>query len=111
MPAVKRPKRHRRRTFLREWRNYRKMTLEQVAALIGYDHSNLVRLETGKIPYNQDHLELLAGVYRCEPTDLISRDPEGDPNGAEIARQFAAAPPDLQRQAAAVLGALLHPKR
>jgi len=75
MPSVKRPPRQRRRTYLREWRTYRQMTLEQVAAQIGYDHSNIVRLERGQIPYNQDHLELLAGVYRCEPADLITRNP------------------------------------
>ena len=78
MPAVKRPKRHRRRTYLREWRKYRRMTLVQVARQLNFDHSSLQRLETGQTPYTQDHLEQLAEIYRCDPVDLISRDPERD---------------------------------
>ena len=54
MPGKQRPPRRRRPTYFREWRKYRDMTLEQVAKNIDYDHSNIQRLETGKIPYNQD---------------------------------------------------------
>lgn len=92
MPAVKRPKRVRRRTFLREWRQYRRMTLEQVAARISYHYTNLVRIEAGTVQYTQDLLEQLAEVYLCSPADLLSHSP-----------QLAAAPPDRQRQAAAPL--------
>jgi transcriptional regulator with XRE-family HTH domain len=80
---------------------YRQMTLEQVGKLTHYDHSNIQRLEMGKIPYNQDHLELLAGVYRCEPTDLISRDPLAESDRVE--------PPStaLKAQIAAVLAEMI----
>ena len=98
MPGVKRPARHRRPAYFRQWRNYRRMTLEQVAKAIGYDHSNIQRLETGKIPYSQDIVELLAREYRCEPADLISRDPtveERRPPEPPIKDQVAAALAEL----------------
>jgi transcriptional regulator with XRE-family HTH domain len=100
MPSVRRPPRNRRPTFLKQWRIYRQMTLEQVGKLTHYDHSNIQRLETGQIPYNQDHLELLAGIYRCEPIDLISRNPLTDPDPREpssnaIKAQIAAALAEL----------------
>jgi transcriptional regulator with XRE-family HTH domain len=107
MPAVKRQPRARRRTFLREWRQYRNLSLAKVGQMIGWDHSSLQRLETGHTPYNQDHLELLAQVYMCEPQDLISRDPNSPGEANELARQIAAAPASVQRQAKAVIQAIL----
>lgn len=39
-------------------------------------HQNLGKIERGIVPYNQVLLELLAEELRCEPADLIVRDPE-----------------------------------
>lgn len=113
MPAVKRPKRRRQRTYLREWRKYRNMTQEQVAALIGYHHSNLLRVELGKTQFTQDLLEKLAEVYRCTPADLLSRDPEADTYSdvAPIVRRIASATPAQREQISAVIAALLNAKK
>lgn len=108
MPSVKRPKRARRRTYLREWRKYRQMTLEQVAKILNFDHSSLQRLETGQTPYSQDHLEQLAEIYRCQPTDLISRDPNEDP--VDMLRQWAQASPAALRRIEEVLARLKTPR-
>jgi transcriptional regulator with XRE-family HTH domain len=35
----------------------------------------LSRIERGETPYSQDILEAIASVLRCEPADLIMRDP------------------------------------
>jgi len=43
-------------------------------------HQNLGKIERGLVPYNQVLLEVLAEELRCEPADLIIRDPES-PNG------------------------------
>ena len=66
--------------FLRAWRKYRGYTLEQIAERIGMTHQNLGKIERGAVPYNQHLLERLAEEYRCEPADLIIRDPL-DPDG------------------------------
>ena len=63
------------RHFIREWRKAKNLTLEQLAERIGMTHQNLGKIERGKVPYNQVLLELIAEELRCEPADLIMRDP------------------------------------
>lgn len=63
------------RHFIRAWRKDRGLTLEQLAERIGMTHQNLGKIERGLVPYNQVLLELLADALRCEPADLIMRDP------------------------------------
>jgi len=80
MPPVKKPQRQRLRHFIKEWRDYRDLTQEQVADRIGVSATTFGRIEGNKIPYNQDFLELAADALRCEPWDLLHVDPnkEGD---------------------------------
>lgn len=70
----------RQRTFLREWRKHRHKTLEAVADHLHMSHSQLSRIERQQQPYNQELLEALADLYRCDVVDLIIRDPS-DPEG------------------------------
>ena len=91
MPEKRGSQHKRRRTYLREWRLYREMTPQQVAALIGRDDSTLTRLETGKSAYTQRTLEQLAEVYHCDVTDLLSHDPTR-PNVAAEASSLRDAP-------------------
>lgn len=66
--------------YIREWRKHRDLTLEQLAERIGMTHQNLSKIERGKVAYTQPLLEKLAEEFRCEPADLIVRDPS-DPGG------------------------------
>lgn len=75
MPPVKKPTRQRRRHFIKEWREYRHLTQEQVADRVGIAATTWGRIENGKSPYNQDFLEEAAYALQCEPWDLINRDP------------------------------------
>jgi transcriptional regulator with XRE-family HTH domain len=75
MPPVPKPKRVRSRHFIQEWRKFRNLTQEQVAARIGISRTNYLRAEAGKVPYSQDILELLADALNCSPADLLMRDP------------------------------------
>ena len=43
-------------------------------------HATLSRIERGKLPYNQNLVEILAQVYRTDRASLIMRDPS-DPDG------------------------------
>jgi transcriptional regulator with XRE-family HTH domain len=75
------PKPKRRETFIKAWRKFRGLSL--IAAVerlaletdIELSDSQLSRIERGEQPYNQDLLEALAVTYRCDPQDLIMRDP------------------------------------
>lgn len=82
--------------FLREWRKHRGLSMEAAleagSALvedrllaegeegslrkIGLSQPNLSRIETGKLPYNQALLEILAEVYRTDIPSLIMRNPD-----------------------------------
>jgi transcriptional regulator with XRE-family HTH domain len=75
------PKPARRPTFIRAWRKHRELTLAQVADRLQVElevdisEGQLSRIERGETPYSQDILEAVAQVLRCEPADLIMRDP------------------------------------
>jgi len=73
-----RPKPSRPRHFIRQWRNYRRLTLEQLAERVGVTHGALSQLERGLVNYTQPMLESLAFALQCEPADLIMRDPESE---------------------------------
>lgn len=75
------PKPARRPTFIRAWRKHRGLTLGQLADRLKVElevdisEGQLSRIERGETPYSQDILEAVAQVLRCEPADLIMRDP------------------------------------
>lgn len=75
MPPSRLKKPQFRRTFLKEWREHRGYTQEQAAAMIQMDRSNLSRVERAEIPYSQALLEAAAEAYRCEPVDILIRNP------------------------------------
>ena len=72
-------KRH-RRTFIRDWRQSRGLTLEQLANRIGITHASLSRIERGLQPYSQPLLEAIAHALQTDPASLLTRDPT-DPEG------------------------------
>lgn len=69
-----------KRTFIREWRKYRNLTLEQLAERVGISHGQLSKVERGKKPYKQELLEALADKLDTDPASLLMRDPS-DPEG------------------------------
>jgi transcriptional regulator with XRE-family HTH domain len=66
--------------FLRQWREHREYTLEQVGEAVGISHAQLGRIERRLQPYNQGLLEALADLYRTDPASLLMRDPS-QPDG------------------------------
>jgi transcriptional regulator with XRE-family HTH domain len=65
----------RRPTFIRQWRKARDLSQAKLAERIGISVPQLSRIETGEQEYRQDLLELIAEALRCEPADLLMRDP------------------------------------
>lgn len=70
----------RRRIFVREWRKHRGLTQAQLAERIGIDQGQLSKIENRKRQYDEEFLALAADALRCEPVDLLIRDPT-DPDG------------------------------
>lgn len=65
----------RRPIYLREWREYRNMTLEQVAEALDITAGAVSQVELGKNNYTRAMLEFLADLYNCTPADLLMRNP------------------------------------
>jgi transcriptional regulator with XRE-family HTH domain len=71
--------RPRLRTFFREWRKYRGLTLEAAAERADMTAGNLSAMERGAQGYTQAGLEALAEAYKCDPGQLLTVDPsKGD---------------------------------
>lgn len=64
-----------RHTFIKKWRKHRGLTQEQLAERLGLTQATIARIERGEISYTQPVLEAMAEALRCEPADLIMRDP------------------------------------
>jgi transcriptional regulator with XRE-family HTH domain len=66
--------------FLRQWREYRDLSEDQVATAMGISKASVSRVETGETPYTQDFIEAYALAVDCTAADLITRPPD-DPDG------------------------------
>ena len=75
MASVKKPKRRRTSTYIKAWRDFRNLTQDRVSERIGISRENYGRIENGKVPYNQDFLELCSLALNCTVADLLERDP------------------------------------
>jgi transcriptional regulator with XRE-family HTH domain len=64
-----------RRTFIREWRQHRGLTLEQLADRLDVTASHLSMLERGQRGYAQETLERLAEALQTDPASLLMRNP------------------------------------
>lgn len=112
-PAGIRLKRPLQRPFIAEWRGYRDLSQEALAArvedLLGtsFSASTLSRIENAKNPYSQRQLEAIAAALRCEPADLIMRNPLSEDALWSIVESLRKATPAQREQVRAVADALL----
>lgn len=81
------------KTFIKEWREYRGLSLRRLAQRLEIDgpietfsHASLGRIENGKQPYSQPILEALAVALNCSVVDLLSRDPYKDGEVIDLMR-------------------------
>lgn len=107
MPPVKKPERERQRTYFAEWREFRGLKQFEAADRLEIDASTLSRLENGKSPYDQDILERLALLYRCDADDLLSNNPLQPDAPRLVYSKLKHVSPDLQERALAIVDALL----
>jgi transcriptional regulator with XRE-family HTH domain len=72
------PRKQHRRTYIRQWRQHRNLTLEKLADRVGMTASALSYLERGQSAYTQETLERLAEALMTDPASLLMRNPEDD---------------------------------
>lgn len=70
--------------FIREWRQYQQLSIEQLAAKVGLSTSMISQLERGKSGYTQSTLEKVADALDCEPWQLLACQNPGE--GANLWR-------------------------
>jgi transcriptional regulator with XRE-family HTH domain len=68
----------RRRIFLKQWREYRGLTQEQLADRMGWSVGNVSQLERGLQGYSDDGLAALADILQCTPGQILDVDPTDD---------------------------------
>lgn len=93
-----------RHTFIRDWRKWRKLTLERLADRVGVSVGALSQLERGDVGYTQPMLEALADALNCEPADLITYSPKAV---GDLRQIWAKIPQEDQGQALKVLQAFI----
>lgn len=70
----------RQRHFIKEWRKFRGLNQEQLADRLGISRPQVSKWEKHTRQPDLTELEALAEILRCEPADLLMRDPT-DPEG------------------------------
>jgi transcriptional regulator with XRE-family HTH domain len=70
-----RPKRARRLTFIKQWREHRNLTQDELAERLETSKASISRIEGGQQAYTQDFLEACADALRTDPASLLMRDP------------------------------------
>ena len=71
-------KRQFRRTYIREWRKYRELTLEELASRVDMTASHFSMLERGQRGYTQETLEAIAVALQTSDGALLTRNPLDD---------------------------------
>lgn len=66
----------RRKTYFREWREFKNLTLEKAGALVDMSGAQLSRIETGKSDWTWGFVERLAEAYGTDPDSLLNRHPD-----------------------------------
>lgn len=94
------PKPRQRRTYIKEWREQRGWSQEELADMVGVTQETISRLENGKIAYTQPTLEAIADKLACEIGDLTDHDPTKDGVLVQLARSI---PKEHREQAANIL--------
>lgn len=75
-----------RKTYIREWRKHRHLTLEQLANRVGMTPSGLSLLERGQSGYTQGILEALAEALATTPSALLDVHPEKEGQVVDLLR-------------------------
>jgi len=76
--AMRKPRQF-RKTYIRQWRDHRNLTLEQLADRLDVTPSYLSMLERAQRGYTQDTLEAIAEALQTDVASLLMRNP-ADPD-------------------------------
>jgi transcriptional regulator with XRE-family HTH domain len=93
------PKRRTPRHFVRQWREHRGMTQEQLAEAVGKSRGLISQIESAGTDLTEDMIYALANAFRCAPWDILRTNPMTDGAVADIADALRGQPADIQAEA------------
>lgn len=96
------------RSYLKAWRVYRDMTVEELADAAGMSTGNVSAIENQRQGYSPESLEALADALKIDTATLLSVDPEG---ASSIWPLWNVATPVQREQLAAIAKTLIKPGR
>lgn len=64
-----------RPTYIAQWREYRRLTQEQLSSKLDMTQGNLSMLENGRRGYSQETLERIAEALQTDVASLLTRNP------------------------------------
>lgn len=105
---IAKPKALRKRTYIREWREFRKLTQDELAVRVGMSKGQLSRIENAIQPYQQDFLDACAAALQTSTGALIERAPTDEDVPWDILDQ---ANPSERKQLIDVMKAVLGKKK
>lgn len=101
-----------RRTFLREWRELRDLTQEQLAEAAGVSVGLVSSLEAAKAGYSAESLHKLAAALNTEPGAIVSVNPQGnEPLWSIVSRATLEQRAQIARHADVIVGRPAQKKR
>lgn len=62
-------------TFVQQWREFRGLTQEKLAGMVGFQPPSISQLENGKQGFSDKSLAKFAKALGCTPADLLAYDP------------------------------------
>jgi transcriptional regulator with XRE-family HTH domain len=92
-----------RKTFIREWREYRGHTLEELAEIVGCTAGAISNVERMTSGYTQGMLEALADALHCSTGELLERNPLDDGTAWRMHETLKNAPPGTAKKAMEML--------
>jgi len=93
------PKPQRRRHFIKQWREFRGLSQEQLAERIDRSRGLISQLESYTANYTAETLEALAAALNCGPWDLLNVDPTKEGRVIDILDLLRQATPDQRERA------------
>lgn len=93
------PKRRRVRHYVKQWRQYRSLTQEQLAERVDKSRGLISQIESGETSLTEDLMYGLADAFNCAPWDILRVNPLMEGTVVDITDSLRGAPENIQAEA------------
>jgi transcriptional regulator with XRE-family HTH domain len=110
---VRKPPQQRRapRHYVKQWREYRGLTQEQLAERVGRSRGLISQIESGTTELTEEMIYALAEAFRHTPGDVFRVDPTKEGLVVDITDALSGKPADVQAEALGFVRGLVATRR